>query len=101
MNGLGEPAGIVGRPWCEFGRKKMSSAGAAFYTDMFGSASVEYVLVKAKLYDPRQKAWIVFWGKMWRPSFAEAVPGMAYGLSDFKVMLTDLIQIANWTVVVT
>jgi hypothetical protein len=102
-DGYGHPAGVVGLPYCEFGRSKISATGLGFYMALFGTAPVypsttllpEYVPVRASLYDPRALAWRVFTGYLWQPTFVGSAPG-AYIFRDFRAVITDIQSTFGW-----
>lgn len=94
--GAGLPAGIVGKPWCEFGRSRVEQTGIAYYQAFFATAADESVAVKTKLYDARSGTWKIYSGIMWRPQVGKALPGSAYRFSDFKVVITELVELAGW-----
>jgi len=100
-NGYNQPAGIVGLPYCEFGRDKIRQVGIDYYSALFSGATAEYTRVKARLYDVRTGSWKVYTGTLWRPRFKDSVPGAAYTFRDFRATIVDLVEIANWAVVST
>lgn len=95
QDGYGHPAGIVGRPYCEFGRERITATGLSFYTGMFASSADEYVQVKAKLYDARTQTWLIYKGILWRPTIRESAPGV-YVFREFRAVITELEVLATW-----
>lgn len=100
-NGYNQPAGIIGLPYCEFGRDKIRQVGIDYYSALFSSATAEYTRVKVRLYDIRSASWKVYTGTLWRPRVKDSVPGSAYTFRDFRAAIVDLVEIANWAVVST
>ncbi len=100
-NGYNQPAGIVGLPYCEFGRDKIKQEGINYYSALFSDAASEFTRVKARLYDVRSGTWKVYTGTLYRPTVRDSVPGSAYTFREFRATIVDLVEIANWEVVST
>lgn len=95
VDGVGRPAGIIGRPWTEFGRDRISAVGYAWYNAFFDS-SQNYVEVKVKLYDERALGWTIWRGWMWRPTHDGSLmagPGGPFFV-NFRVKITNLVPSA-------
>lgn len=99
-NGYNRPAGIVGLPFCVFGRERISQTGLAYYNALFASGDAEYARVKARLYNSRTQTWNIYIGTLWRPEFRESASGMAYGFREFKATIVDLVKIVSWNQIV-
>jgi hypothetical protein len=96
-NGYGVPVGIVGRPWCEFGRQYITQSGIGTYNNLFANATDESAEVKCKLFDQRTNTWKIYKGILWRPIVGKPVPGRAYRFSDFKATITELVVLSAWS----
>jgi len=96
QSGLGLPAGAVGRPYCEFGRSKITAAGLDVYQALFDNATIEYANVRCTLYDPRTTGWVVYTGILWRPTVKESAAGVTYVFTEFRAIITEL-QVSAWT----
>jgi len=97
---LGYPIGYAGRPWTEFGKERIGTAGLTFYNALFESSASGSALVKVNLYDRFALAWKCYEGVAWRPSYAEGAIGDDGRMGgpfflNFRMRVTELSE-SQW-----
>lgn len=83
-DGNGDPVRADDELWAVVGRPIIDATGRSWwYTTVGIGTSAEYMTVAVRLYDMRTSTWRNFTGKMWQPTYGEAVAGL---------------KVSNWTV---